>query len=159
LPREGFSEARLRQEGDDRKIGSLGSQGSRGALGSDLAIWSTRAPPTSNPRTWSTLNLEHPVNPVNPANSVNLRDPFAVLGPHVVRDRSGASSVVIRTMQPAAQGVAVRLIASGDVRPMARVDREGLFEVHVPAENSSAAAIPAIPDYRLVIDFGVGQTI
>src|SRR5262249_46705832 len=62
-------------------------------------------------------------------------------------------------MQPAAQGVAVRLIASGDVRPMGRVDREGLFEVHVPAENSSAAAIPAIPDYRLVIDFGAGQTI
>jgi 1,4-alpha-glucan branching enzyme len=95
---------------------------------------------------------------MRPIESLSMidRDPFAVLGPHVIRDGSGKPAVVIRTMQPAAQSVAVRLVASNDVRAMARVDREGLFEIRISADLDSAA--PSAPDYRLVVDFGNGHT-
>ena len=65
--------------------------------------------------------------PVEPQTLID-RDPFAVLGPHPEDGRPG---VVIRTRQPAARAVAVRLVASGDLRPMARIDAEGLFEVRL----------------------------
>ncbi len=82
------------------------------------------------------------------------RDPFAVLGPHVVRDGADGAAVVVRTMQPAAQGVAIRLLASGEVRPLARVDRDGLFEIRLAADRQT----PSIPDYRLIVDYGAGHT-
>ena len=101
------------------------------------------------------------------------RDPFAVLGPH--RDEGG--SVVIRTVQPAARAVAVRLVATGETLDMVRHDREGLYEVRFP----SPAAFPTLsaphsvvpdsqrrgpqhqhapfPDYRLRVTYGNGQVI
>ena len=53
------------------------------------------------------------------------RDPFAVLGPH----RDEGDGAVIRTVQPAARAVAVRLVATGETLEMVRRDREGLYEV------------------------------
>ena len=101
------------------------------------------------------------------------RDPFAVLGPQ--RDEGG--SVVIRTVQPAARAVAVRLVATGETLDMVRHDREGLYEVRFP----SPAAFPTLsaphsvvpdsqrrgpqhqhapfPDYRLRVTYGNGQVI
>jgi 1,4-alpha-glucan branching enzyme len=73
------------------------------------------------------------------------RDPFAVLGPH--RDETGA--LVVRTRQPAAQSVAVRLLATNQLLPMTRIDREGLYELRLsPAETA------AVPDYRLRVSVG-----
>jgi 1,4-alpha-glucan branching enzyme len=87
------------------------------------------------------------------------RDPFAVLGPHPSRDaKSGAASVVIRTMQPAAESVSVRLLAGGETRPMTKVDRDGLYEAIVPAQNPDALQ-PTIPDYRLVVHYPGGHRL
>ena len=99
------------------------------------------------------------------------RDPFAVLGPH--RDEGG--SVVIRTVQPAARAVAVRLVATGETLDMVRHDREGLYEVRFPSPSAfptlSAphSVVPdsqrrgpqhaSFPDYRLRVTYGNGQVI
>src|SRR5262245_58494531 len=77
-------------------------------------------------------------------------DPFAVLGPHVETDVRG-SGVAIRTMQPAAQTVHVRLLPDDELHAMARVDAAGLFELRLKADRPHEAG--AIPDYRLRITF------
>jgi len=73
------------------------------------------------------------------------RDPFAVLGPHVED-----GGVVIRARHPGAQAVEVRLAATGELRPMTRVDREGLYELRLKADTTSDHDIP---DYRLRITY------
>ncbi len=61
-------------------------------------------------------------------------DPFAVLGRHVVTiDQRPA--VVVRTMQPMAS--AVDLITDGQVTPMPRRHRDGLFEARLPLDGRS----------------------
>jgi 1,4-alpha-glucan branching enzyme len=75
------------------------------------------------------------------------RDPFATLGAHV-----SDAGIVIRTMQPAAANVSVRVVESGasvHMRPSRDVD--GLFEVTIPGVS--------IPDYRLQIRFLSGHTL
>jgi len=73
------------------------------------------------------------------------RDPFAVLGPH--RDEAGAT-VVIRAVHPAAESVAVRLLPSGELHPMARRS-DGTFEARLDAAD--------IPDYRLRVAYPGGH--
>ena len=77
------------------------------------------------------------------------RDPFALLGPHV----DGQGRVVIRTIQPSARGVQVRLAATGELVPMAR--RNGVvYEAVLGAKDAQRpAAGEELPDYRLVIRF------
>ncbi len=69
-----------------------------------------------------------------------LNDPFATLGPH----ESGAGRTVIRAYHPSARAVDVRLVRTGEVRPMA-ARADGLFELELP----EAVA----PDYRLRLMF------
>ncbi len=73
------------------------------------------------------------------------RDPFAVLGPHI--DASGRT-VLIRAFHPAAHRSDVRLVASGEIVPMARRAHTALFEASVPAGAGGAP-----PDYRLRLTF------
>src|SRR6185437_12788003 len=78
------------------------------------------------------------------------RDPFALLGPHA--GRAGRS--IIRTFQPAAKAVEIRLVGAPALQPdgtrsvplvpMARRVAEGLYEAEVPASPGGEA-----PDYRL----------
>jgi 1,4-alpha-glucan branching enzyme len=84
------------------------------------------------------------------------RDPFAVFGPHreLVRGSEGAGRIVIRTMQPEAQSVEVRLVGDGALRPMTRVDAEGLYEIRLSGDLSSGEGVP---DYRLRIREGGGR--
>jgi 1,4-alpha-glucan branching enzyme len=70
-------------------------------------------------------------------------DPFAVLGPHRV-----GGELVIRAIQPSARSIAVRLVASHELRPMTPCPEPGLFEMRLPL-----AADAEIPDYRLRITF------
>src|SRR5919202_3306648 len=70
------------------------------------------------------------------------RDPFAVLGPH-----HDNGDVVFRAFQPAAKHMDVRLLPSGDVRPMDKRDPSGLFELRVRSAGDE------FPDYRLRIAF------
>src|SRR5690348_3303365 len=70
------------------------------------------------------------------------RDPFAVLGPH----REGRD-VVVRTLQPAARAVDVRLRATGELRAMTRCDPTGLYELRL------TDAPDETPDYRLRMTF------
>src|SRR5262245_60932742 len=72
------------------------------------------------------------------------RDPFSLLGPH-----PASGGCVIRTLQPAAASVEVRLVASGELRPMERRLDPGLFEV--------AVAGSGVPDYRLRISYVWGE--
>ena len=78
------------------------------------------------------------------------RDPFGLLGPHLVDGR-----VVVRTLQPAAREVLVRvhLPSSVDV-PMRKVHPLGLYEADVPG----AASLEGL-DYQLVVSFGGGVTV
>jgi 1,4-alpha-glucan branching enzyme len=74
-------------------------------------------------------------------------DPFAYLGPHeTVLD--GRRAVSVRTMQPSAEHVELRLPADRGV-PMMRRHPDGLFETTVPLEG----AIHTF-DYRLRIAEG-----
>src|SRR6185295_10682485 len=70
------------------------------------------------------------------------RDPFAVLGPHP--DEKGRGTV-IRAFQPAARTVELRLISTGELRPMPKRDPAGLYETLVDGT--------VVPDYRLRITF------
>ena len=79
------------------------------------------------------------------------RDPFAVLGPHA----KGADTIVIRTMQPAAAAVVVRLLKVDRTTPMVRVNREGLWEARVPVDSGTTGA----PDYRLRVAFADGHEL
>ena len=75
-------------------------------------------------------------------------DPFGTLGPH--RDEA-TGGIVVRALQPAARRIAVRLTATGDLHPMRRRDRHGLFELALPGDH--------IPDYRLRITYSSRQVI
>jgi 1,4-alpha-glucan branching enzyme len=68
------------------------------------------------------------------------RDPFGVLGPH---PDAGAPGFVVRAFHPAAQSIQIRLVGTGELRPMARRHPAGLFEVHLDATH----------DYRLLIAY------
>jgi 1,4-alpha-glucan branching enzyme len=76
------------------------------------------------------------------------RDPFAVLGPHVEHGR-----VVIRTIQPAARRVAVRLVSTGEQIAMTSRRDGAVFEAVVPSAAPTGRAAASIPDYRLVVHF------
>jgi 1,4-alpha-glucan branching enzyme len=77
------------------------------------------------------------------------RDPFALLGPHVVE----GARVRVRALQPAARAVALRLTATGAVHPLRPRPEPGIFEVEIPA------ATDEVPDYRLRITFPNDHTI
>src|SRR5216684_7672309 len=70
------------------------------------------------------------------------RDPFALLGPHA---SDNARGFVIRTLQPAAQGVELRLVSTGERRPMRRRGAHGLFEIVLASER--------LPDYRFSVEY------
>src|SRR5262249_37975533 len=75
------------------------------------------------------------------------RDPFAFLGPHADGRR-----VAIRTVQPAAKSVDVRVVATGALHAMARdATTHELFQTFLEGA--------AIPDYRLRITFVSGQVV
>ena len=75
-------------------------------------------------------------------------DPFGVLGPH--RDEA-TGGILVRALQPAARTIDVRLTTTGDLHPMRRRNRNGLFELALPGDH--------IPDYRLRITYNGGQVI
>jgi 1,4-alpha-glucan branching enzyme len=62
---------------------------------------------------------------------------------------------VIRTVQPAAQTVHVRLVETGEVRPMTRVGSEGLYEIRLKDDRLGEAG--QIPDYRLRVEYTSGH--
>jgi len=68
------------------------------------------------------------------------RDPFAVLGPH---PGENGRDTIVRALQPAAQAIDVRVVATGALRPMSRRHSAGIFE----------ATLPAGADYRLRIHY------
>ena len=76
-----------------------------------------------------------------------LRDPFALLGPH-----RGDAGTTIRAFHPTARAMQLRLVGTGELRPMSRVDPAGVYEVLVPGDGS-ADADGSTPDYRLRITF------
>jgi len=77
------------------------------------------------------------------------RDPFAVLGPHA--DEAGA--IVVRAFQPAARSIALRLIATGALVAMEKVDPAGVFQIRLRADTID------IPDYRLRIEYAGDQVV
>jgi 1,4-alpha-glucan branching enzyme len=72
-------------------------------------------------------------------------DPFALLGPHETAD-----GYVVRTIQPAARAVDLRIVSTGELRPMRRL-LGGVFELLLPE------TVP--PDYRLRVTFGGGHVV
>ncbi len=70
------------------------------------------------------------------------RDPFAVLGPHRV---DSEKVVVVRAIHPAALGVDLRVVETGQLHPMTRRPSDGVFELRLPGDR--------IPDYRLRIAY------
>ena len=72
------------------------------------------------------------------------RDPFAVLGPHRTGD---GKRVVVRTVQPAAERVQVRLVVTGALITMHQSVEGGLFEASLPS------AVAELPDYRFRITY------
>ena len=75
------------------------------------------------------------------------RDPFALLGPH--RDERGGGTVV-RAFQPEARSIELRLMATGELRAMEKVDPAGIFEIRLNPTGDTGAGYP---DYRLRITF------
>jgi 1,4-alpha-glucan branching enzyme len=67
------------------------------------------------------------------------RDPFSLLGPHV-----DEGVPVVRAFYPAAERVELQLVSSGAIRPMAKRDPAGLYELRVDEPR---------PDYRLRITY------
>ena len=80
--------------------------------------------------------------------STIARDPFAILGPH--RQRGGP--VVVRTWQPAARRVDLRLVGDEGLRTMAAVKPSGLFELSLDAAET-------VPDYRLQVTYTDGHQL
>ena len=56
------------------------------------------------------------------------RDPFAVLGPH---GGDGQDAIVVRAFQPAAKSIELRLVSTGALLGMEKVDPAGVFEVRL----------------------------
>ncbi|HEV3139424.1 MAG TPA: hypothetical protein VGY57_02850, partial [Vicinamibacterales bacterium] len=78
------------------------------------------------------------------------RDPFAVLGPH--KDDDG---IVVRAFQPAARSIELRVMSTGELAPMTRVDPSGLFEVRLEPDTTT----PDTTDYRLRITFSADHAL
>jgi 1,4-alpha-glucan branching enzyme len=80
-------------------------------------------------------------------------DPFAVLGPHVVKTESGPA-LAIRTSQPAARSVDLVWWPEGaiDVRPLTRRHPDGIFEILL-------AGVSTVVDYRLRVTFHDGHVL
>ena len=76
-----------------------------------------------------------------------LPDPFALLGPH-----RGDAGTTIRAFHPAARAMHLRLLATGELRPMNRIDAAGVYEVLIPG-SGGADREASMPDYRLRITF------
>ena len=83
------------------------------------------------------------------ANGLN-RDPFGVLGPHP--DEAGRG-LVVRAFHPAAQAIDLRLVATGELRPMGRRQPAGLFDAVVESRNPRELGDPRGLDYRLRLTF------
>jgi len=79
-------------------------------------------------------------------------DPFALLGPH-----DAADGYIVRTLQPAAHSVELRLVATGELRQMRRL-AGGVFEGTLDVDGPERSALPSersgVPDYRLRVTFG-----
>src|SRR5215210_2860068 len=73
------------------------------------------------------------------------RDPFAILGPHF-----DGHATLIRAMHPAAHAVDVRIVATGELVPMARRNPAGVFEARIDG---------ATPDYRLRVTYAGDQVV
>ena len=86
------------------------------------------------------------------ANGLN-RDPFAVLGPHP--DERGRG-ILVRAFQPAARSIEVRIVETGELRPMARRSPAGIFEVVIDATPQGG---PRDLNYRLRITFPADHVI
>jgi 1,4-alpha-glucan branching enzyme len=85
------------------------------------------------------------------------RDPFAVLGPHPEDDGRG---VVIRAFHPSARHIDVRLVATGELRQMAKRAPAGVYEIRLPPDAAAEpAGAMAVPDYRLRITFVGGHVV
>jgi len=74
-------------------------------------------------------------------------DPFSLLGPQVDED----GTPVVRTFQPAARSVELRLVSTGALVRMARRHSGGVYEVRLKPDATGAPA--ERPDYRLRITF------
>lgn len=85
--------------------------------------------------------------------SASHSDPFAVLGPHLVKDGT-KTTVVIRSLQPHAKSVSI--LQKGKKKPVAmkKISDGGLFELHFPKASEIFA-------YQLVItpEYGDAYTI
>jgi 1,4-alpha-glucan branching enzyme len=77
------------------------------------------------------------------------RDPFGVLGPHP--DAAG-SGFVVRAFHTAAQSIQIRLVRTGELRPMARRHPAGLFEVHLDGAEDYRLCIAYPGDHQIEID-------
>ena len=75
------------------------------------------------------------------------RDPFSVLGPRP--DEEGRGTVV-RAFHPAARSIELRLVDTGELRPMTRRDPGGIFEAFIEHERAGRWQAP---DYRLRLAF------
>ena len=82
-----------------------------------------------------------------------LPDPFALLGPH-----RGDAGTTIRAFHPGARAVHLRLRATGELRPMNRIDAAGVYEVLIPG-SGGADRDASMPDYRLRITFPGSQVV
>jgi 1,4-alpha-glucan branching enzyme len=89
------------------------------------------------------------------ANGLN-RDPFAVLGPHP--DERGRG-ILVRAFQPAARSIDVRIVETGELRPMARRAPAGIFEVVIEPREPLELREPLEPNYRLRITFPADHVI
>jgi 1,4-alpha-glucan branching enzyme len=93
------------------------------------------------------------ITPLTALAEGRYNDPFAVLGPH---DTDAGS--VVRTIQPAARSVDLRMVATGELRPMRRLNG-GVFEGMLESGGPERSALPAVPDYRLRVTFGGGHVV
>jgi 1,4-alpha-glucan branching enzyme len=82
-------------------------------------------------------------------------DPFALLGPHETDN-----GYLVRTIQPAARAVDLRIVATGELRPMRRL-LGGIFEgpLHAGGPERSAPPETPLPDYRLRVTSGAGHVV
>jgi len=74
------------------------------------------------------------------------RDPFGVLGPHVE-----GGDTVIRAFHPSARSIDLRLVATGELRPMARRGgTAGAFEIRLTASAEASAVKKPDATYALM---------
>src|SRR5262245_25307406 len=89
------------------------------------------------------------------------RDPFALLGPHAIE----GGGVLVRAFHPAAQSIALRLTATGELLPMAPREPRGTFEARLTPDSTPDSRTPdstpahRLPDYRLHLTFPGGHVV